>query len=242
MGPKFTYIIPFYYRQDRVMPLRRVVDWLSGFSGIEILIVEQGKHSKISELNLKAKSVFLQSDIPFNKSWSINYGLKIAKSNIIVCGSSDVIMNPNDLIESLKVLENYDCVIPTSGINFLNHGESMMDMNSILSVNKPQPKTIMSYDISLFKRDSLLRIGGWNEDLTCGGEDVFQDYKINRLHKFIKLNYNSFKLSTQPQRVDENLKKRDEHILSQIMDGDMNKLHQHISSYIFRLGSKAKCI
>ena len=86
------------------------------------------------------------------------------------------------------------------------------------------------------------RIGGWNEDLPCGGEDVFQDYKINRLHKFIKFNYNSFKLSTQPQRVDENLKKRDEHILSQIMDGDMNKLHQHISSYIFRLGSKAKCI
>lgn len=241
MGPKFTYIIPFYYRHDRVLPLRRVVEWLSGFSGIEILIIEQGKHSKIAELNLKAKTIFLQSNIPFNKSWSLNHGLKIAKSNIVVCGGSDIMMNPNDLIESLKILENYDCVIPTSGINFLNGSESMMDMNSILSINRPQQKTIMSYDITLFKRDSLARIGGWNEDLMSGGEDLFQDYKITKMLKFTKMNANSFKFNTHQFPVDESLKNRDQQIMSSIMDGDMNKLHGHISATLFRIGSKSKC-
>lgn len=241
MSSKFTYIIPFQYRQDRVITLRRVVEWLSGFSGIEILVVEQGKHPMLTDLNLKAKILFLESDIPFCKSWCYNHGLRMAKSSIVICGSSDIVMNPNDLIESLKTLENYDCVIPTVGINFLNQNESMNDMNSIFSINRPHPKTIMSYDITLFKRDSLIRIGGWFEDLVCGGEDLFQDYKINKLTKSTKLNFNSYKLFTQPVAVDPNLKNRDEQLLPQIMDGDMNKLHHHINVVLPRMGSKAKC-
>ena len=51
--PKFTYIIPFRYSHDRILPLRRVIEWLSGFQGIEILIVEQDKHSKLDGLCLK---------------------------------------------------------------------------------------------------------------------------------------------------------------------------------------------
>ena len=37
--PKFTYVIPFRYSQDRILPLRRVVEWLSGYQGVDILIV-----------------------------------------------------------------------------------------------------------------------------------------------------------------------------------------------------------
>jgi len=43
--PKFTYVIPFRYSQDRILPLRRVVEWLSGYQGVEVLIVEQDKVS-----------------------------------------------------------------------------------------------------------------------------------------------------------------------------------------------------
>lgn len=49
--PKFTYVIPFRYRHDRIIPLKRVIDWLSGFQGIEVLLIEQDKHSKIEHLN-----------------------------------------------------------------------------------------------------------------------------------------------------------------------------------------------
>lgn len=240
MGPKFTYIIPFQYRLDRVIPLRRVVEWLSGFSGIEILIVEQGKHSNLSDLNFKAKCLFLESDQPFNRGWAFNYALKYVKSNIVVCGAFDLIMNPNDLIESLKTLENFDCVFPTSGINVLNHGESMTDMNSMLTINKPQVKTIMSQDISLWKKESLLKIGGWYEDLVMGGEDLFQDYKVNRMLRFTKLNFNSFKLYSNPSPVDMNLKSRDEQIMSQLMDGDINKVHNLNNATFHRIGLKSK--
>jgi hypothetical protein len=57
--PKFSYIIPFKFRQDRIIPLRRVIDWLAGFQGIEVIVIEQDTHSKINHLNLKAKHIFI---------------------------------------------------------------------------------------------------------------------------------------------------------------------------------------
>ena len=57
--PKFTYIIPFRYKPDRIIPLKRVIDWLSGFQGVDVIVVEQDKHSKIKNLNLSHENIKL---------------------------------------------------------------------------------------------------------------------------------------------------------------------------------------
>ena len=134
--PKFSYVIPFRYRVDRIIPLRRVIDWLSGFQGIEILLIEQDKHSKISHLNLRVNHHFIKNEGPFNKGWAFNYAIKRALSNFIIFGDADFIMNPNDLIQSLKTLESCDCVIPTSNIINLEHVESVGDMNAIFNIKR----------------------------------------------------------------------------------------------------------
>jgi hypothetical protein len=72
----FTYVIGYRHRIDRLQNLRRVLDWINGFSGAEVIIVEQDKHSKISHLNLKAKHIFIKSNLPYNRSWSFNVALK----------------------------------------------------------------------------------------------------------------------------------------------------------------------
>ena len=91
----FTYIIAYKHSADRLQNLRRVLDWINGFANVEVIIVEQDKHSKIRHLNLKAKHVFTRCDLPFNKSHAFNVGIKSSTSNLIVFGDSDLIMDPN---------------------------------------------------------------------------------------------------------------------------------------------------
>lgn len=235
--PKFTYVIPFRFRTDRIIPLRRVVDWLSGFQGIEIMIVEQDKNSKISGLNFRATHVFLQSEGPFNKSWAFNVALKRAKSNTLVFGDADFIMNPNHLIESLKMLESHDCVIPTDNLINLNHGESVGDMNAIFQIQRPGVKANLTDGISIFKKDSLYRIGAWNEDFFgIGFTNKFQDKKIKQLLKYKQMNFSGYHLFHQPDGFDMAMNQRNSQILDFFNDGDVNKLNQHINMSLPRMG------
>ncbi|NDF16742.1 MAG: glycosyltransferase, partial [Verrucomicrobia bacterium] len=122
----FTYIIGYRHQPDRLQNLRRVLDWINGFQNVDVIVVEQDKHSKISHLNLKCRHLFLRTNQPYNKSWSFNYATKMAKSNIVVFADSDLIMNPGEFIESLKMLEQYEMVNPYKSVIDLQPDESSL--------------------------------------------------------------------------------------------------------------------
>jgi hypothetical protein len=66
----------------------------------------------------------------------------------------DIIMDPIQMIEALKTLEKFDCVIPTSSLVKLTHPESTIDIKSIISNgHKPGFKSNMTDGISIFKRE-----------------------------------------------------------------------------------------
>ena len=46
-GYKFTFVIGFRYKADRISLLRRTLDWVNTFKDVEVILVEQDKHSKI---------------------------------------------------------------------------------------------------------------------------------------------------------------------------------------------------
>jgi hypothetical protein len=238
--PKFTYVIPFRFEQDRIIPLKRVVELLSGFHGIEILIVEQDKYSKISHLNLKANHLFIKSEAPFNKSWAYNVALKRIISPIIVCGDADFIMNPNDLIESLKILENYDCVIPTSKILNLTHQQTLGDIQSIFNqASLAQPKMNLTDGISLFKKEALLKICGWNEDFFGTSHlNEYQDMKIRGFLNWQQLDYVGYHLFHQPEPFDANLQNRNMKIYEYFRDGNREKLDMQMKDAASKIGQK----
>ena len=60
----FTYIIGYRHSTERLNNLKRVLDWISRYQGIELIVVEQDTHSKISHLNLRCKHIFLKSKMP----------------------------------------------------------------------------------------------------------------------------------------------------------------------------------
>jgi glycosyltransferase involved in cell wall biosynthesis len=234
--PKFTYIIPFRYRQDRILPFRRILEWLSGFQGVEIIVVEQDKHSRIDYLNLKATHIFTKSEAPFNKSWALNVGLRRALAPVVLFGDADFIMNPMQLIESLKVLENFDCVIPTNKVVNLTPQQSAMDTNSILQIGGYQPKKNILDGLSIFKKDSINKIGGWNEDLIgLGFENEFNELKMNKLLNFKQLDFTGYHIFHHSDPTPQTLLERNKKIFD-VYKNDSNMLEQHISQVSPKIG------
>jgi glycosyltransferase involved in cell wall biosynthesis len=235
--PKFTYVIPFRYRHDRIIPLKRVIDWLSGFQGIEVLLIEQDKHSKIEHLNLRVIHHFINNDGPFNKGWAFNYALKRAKSNFIIFGDADFVMDPNDLIQALKTLETCDCVIPTSNIVSLSYPESVGDMPTIFSIKRPGFKSSMTNGISLFTKSAISKIGGWNEDLLgIGFTNKFQDMKITKFLNFRLLEATGYHLFHNPDGYDSSISQHNTKLMEFYNGGDDNKLLQHINMTLPKIG------
>lgn len=234
--PKFSYIIPFRFRQDRILPLRRVIDWLAGFQGIEVIIVEQDNHSKIEHLNLKARHIFIESKAPFNKGWAYNVSIKYAQSDIILFGDADFIMDPMKLIESLKLIETNDCVIPTNKALNLNQQQSAMDIGTILNMFGPNPKTNIFDGLCIFKKDSIRKIGGWNEDMIgVGYENEFMELKVKKLLKFHQsedLGYHFFHF---PENTSKQLLERNKQILD-FYTKDTNLIEQHIQQTLPKIG------
>jgi len=181
----FTYIISYRHSMERLSNLKRTLEWISAFSGSEIIIVEQDKHSKLKDLNLPGKHIFIRSNMPFNKSWGFNVGLKYANSNIVVFGDSDLIMDPLQFIESARMLGEYDMVSPYSSVIDLTPQESNMALEQIVKIERPGrgetdiQKVPLCGGICIFRREAIQRIGGWHEDfIGWGGEDDFQSVKV----------------------------------------------------------------
>lgn len=239
--PKFTYVIPFRYRVDRIIPLRRVVDFINGFQGSQILIVEQDTHSKISHLNLKAKHVFIESSLPFNKSWAFNVALRRIVSPVIIFADADFLMNPNDFIQSLKDLENFDCVIPTSKIISLSPQESAVDLNQIFSIDREGSKSALTNGCVLFKKEAIQRLGGWNEDFVgLSQENQFQDLKITSLLNYKQNNFTGYHLFHRQDPPNMNFVQRNNQIMEIYKSGNKDALNQHIHNTLPKIGWKNK--
>ncbi len=234
---KFTFVIPFRFRMDRIIPLRRVIEWLNGFNGTNVLVIEQDTHSKISNLSLKCDHHFIESSLPFNKAWAYNIALKRVTSPYIIFLDADFIMEPQQLIECLNMVESYDCIVPTKTITNLNPMESNMDTLSILSISRPElKKTIMDY-IVIFNRESLLRIGGWNEDFFGGNEDnEFQEMKVKRMLNWKQMDFDGRHISHGFSGWDQNLLKRNSELMKFIKTQPDNFYNQHVNSVLGKIG------
>jgi cellulose synthase/poly-beta-1,6-N-acetylglucosamine synthase-like glycosyltransferase len=243
----FTYIIGYRHSADRLQNLRRTLDWINGFGGVEVLLVEQDKHSKISHLNLKAKHIFLKSSLPYNKSWSFNVAVKNAKSNIIVFADSDLIMDPNKFIEALKELDNYEMINPYTSVVDLNQSESNMQLNEMLLINRPgrgetdHQKVPLCGGICIFRREAIDKIGGWDERfLGWGAEDDFTSLKVNHFLSFKEMPnrcYHLFHSRTQP---DMKLYQRNLELLQKSNTMSKEEIIKTINSQIQKNGMKNK--
>ena len=244
----FTYVIGYRHKPDRLNNLRRVLDWINGFGGVEVILVEQDKHSKISHLNLRAKHIFTKSNMPYNRSWAFNVAIKNAKSNIIVFGDSDLIMEPNQFITALNSMKDYEMVSPYNSVVDLTAQESSLPLEQVININRPgrgendNQKINISGGISIFRKDAIQKIGGWNEDFwSWGCEDDYQTIKVGKFLSWTELKARCFHLYHERSQPDMNWYQRNLQLLQNSAKMNDDQLKKAISNQITKIGMKNKC-
>lgn len=246
-GLNFTYIIAYRHKMDRLQNLKRVLDWINGFSGVEVIIVEQDKHSKISHLNLKARHIFTRSNLPFNKSHAFNVGTRYAKTDIIVFGDSDLIMHPDSFINALNTLQNYEMVNPYNSVIDLTHQENSLPLEQIVKINRPGrgetdiQKVPLCGGICLFRRGALARIAGWNEDfIGWGGEDDFESIKVKHFLTWTELQAKCYHLYHEKNIPDSKFYQRNLQLLNKYAVYTKDQHQKAINSLHTKVGIKNK--
>lgn len=243
----FTYIISYRHSNERLANLKRTLDWINGFTGAEIIVVEQDSHSKIADLHLKCKHVFVKSKMPFNKSWGFNIGLKMANSGIIVFGDSDLIMESEKFIEAVKMLESYEMVNPYNSVIDLTPQESSQGLESIAKISRPGrgetdiQKVPMCGGICIFRREAINRIGGWHEDfIGWGGEDDFQSVKVKSFLSWHENSAKCYHLYHERPAPDMKWYQRNLHLLKKLSEMNKDEIQKVIRTTIPRWGLKYK--
>lgn len=241
---RITYVITYKHRPDRILHLRKVLEWLSGFSNIDTVIVEQDKHSKIKHLNLKASHIFIKNDGTFNKSWAYNVAIKRNQNPIIVFGDSDIIMNPHEFIVAINEIANYDVVSPYSSVLDLTREESEWPFANLLAIQRPgrgetdNQKINLCGGITIFKAEAIMKIGGWCELFTgWGGEDDFEAHKVKAMGLTYKeMPYKCYHFFHTREEMDMKNYQQMIGLLQQLTELDEKKLQSHINQSIPKIG------
>lgn len=205
----FSFIIGYRHSIERLHNLKRTLDWINGFSNVDVIVVEQDTHSKISHLNLNCRQIFAKSNEPYNRSWGFNIGLKNSKTEAIVFSDSDIIMNPNDFINAIKQLEIYDMVNPYKSVLDLLPQETNLPIEGLLNINRPgrgendNQKINLCGGMSMFRKSAITKISGWNEQFQgWGGEDDYQAMKVINFLNYKEMDYKCYHLYHEKETPD----------------------------------------
>ena len=244
----FSFIIAYRHKSDRINNLRRVIDWVSGFGGVEIIIVEQDEYPKLPSLTFKGiKYIFTKSDMPFNKAWAFNVGLKYSTSQKVIFGDCDLIMDPNKMIESLKQLENYECVSPYSVVIDLDPNEVNMSLDQMQQISRPGrgetdiQKICLAGGIIMYRKDAIYKIGGWCEDfIGWGGEDDYQSHKSKKLLTHYESSGRCYHLWHHRGEPDRKWYPRTLELLNRLVSLSDNDLIKQINTSLPKIGLKNK--
>lgn len=243
----FTYVIGYRHSMDRLNNLRRVLDWINCFAGVDVILIEQDKHSKISHLNLRARHIFLKTDKPYNKSWAFNVATNLAKSDVIVFADSDLIMNPEHFIEGLKDLEQFEMVNPYKSVIDLDPNESLVKLEEMIKIDRPgrgetdHQKVPICGGICMFRKEAIIRIGGWNEDfIGWGAEDDFVSHKVQQFLNWKQLDHKCYHLFHNRTQPDMQSYQRNLQLLQQLVTLPKNDLIKAIQKNLPKNGMKNK--
>ena len=199
---KVSYIITFRDDQRRRSAnLSTVLDWLSWFQDIEVIVVEQDAVSAFqgNKLPPNCKTLFVPYDGAFNKSWGLNLGYRHSVGDVLAFGDSDIIMNREVLASCFDAcFRPYDAVNPYDRVVDLTDAESQVMMKGdydpdvtrrVEDMNRVDTGEFPCFcgGIFLIKRKIYEAIGGFDERfLGWGGEDDAMTHKLLALSNNVK--------------------------------------------------------
>ena len=238
----FTYIIPFTHSHERITNLKRTIEWLSGFSNVEIIVVEQSKSPMLHTFSMRGfKHIFTQTDIPFNIGWAYNIGIKNSTSDVIVFGDWKTKMNPDDMIRSLNQLQNNQVVICNSKTVTLHPHEFDNDFQKLGMLNRNNDKSHISQAIVAMRKDALERLSLWPEDF-FEGDHVYQlqDIKIKQLTSYQEMPFTAFRYIESEMNISQINESRNNMLIENYKKMDNSNFERSIASTRSKIGLKMR--
>jgi hypothetical protein len=117
-----------------------------------------------------------------------------------------------------------------------------MDTMSILNIKNSTDKTNPLDGISIFKKEAINRIGGWNEDMIgLAYENDFNELKIKQFLKFKQMDYIGYHLFHSKIQEPPQLLQRNKQILETYLK-EPNLLNQHIQQTAPRIGAQNRFV
>lgn len=244
--PVFSYIIPYKHRMDRFNNLKKVVEWISRFSNVEIIIVEQDKSPKINTFPWRGvKYYFLENKGAFNKSWAMNYGLKMSTTNIVVFGDCDLIMDPNEFIKSINMINQFDMISPYDKVIDLEQNEVNLPLDEVIKIDRNYrgqfdiQKVPLCGGITIFRKDSIYNIGGWDQNFSgWGAEDDAMTVKVKTLLNWYENTSKCFHLWHVKEQPDMKLYQRNLQLLQKITDMSKDDIRKYSNMSMNKIGMK----
>lgn len=241
----FTYIIPFRYKDAQGFNnLKRVIDWVTGFTGVEAIVVEQDTSSKIQNSNIRCRHIFCKSEYPFNMSLAYNVGAKYSVTDKIVFGTARHMMDPDKLLTSLNDMDifSYDFIKPYREVVDLLQQEVGFQAANWKTINR-QPRYESKFSgITIWKKQVVLNMQGWPEDFIGGMEDLAMEKIANRMNVIQQhCEGSSYVLhQSRPEDFFPQLMQRNSQILQDISTMDNNSFNEYLKFSSHKMGYKSR--
>lgn len=243
----FSYIITYRHNPERIINLKKVINWVMTFTKVELIVVEQDKEKHLDGLYIPGQYIFEKSTLPFNKSNAFNVGLSYVTTPIVVFGDCDVIMNQEDFIKALNDINEYDVVNPYNNVIDLTERESMLNYTDIFNIKREgrgkndNQKVPMCGGITVFRTNAAKYLGGWNEDFFGWGcEDDFESLLVKKFLKYKENDSDAYHYYHTRPAPDMNFYKRNLDLLNKLSQLDDDKLKNIIMTQQRINGSKIR--
>jgi hypothetical protein len=242
---RITYVIGYRHSNDRIINLKKTLEWACSFSNIDIVLVEQDELPKINHIYIPGRYIFAKNSGQYNRAWAFNIAIKYNQNPIIAFADSDLIMRPDHFVEAVNEIKNYEVVSPYSSVLDLTPDENNYSFQDLIRIKRPgrgeddNQKINLCGGIIIFRTEAAYKVGGWAENyfVGWGGEDDFQSFKVKKLGlSYIEMPFKSYHFYHAKQEIDQKAYHKMLAHLQQLVTLDESKLKQHVNATLPKIG------
>ncbi|MBB5520092.1 6-hydroxymethylpterin diphosphokinase MptE-like protein [Amphiplicatus metriothermophilus] len=174
---------------SRVNNLRFLLAWIDRFYSdlFDVLLVEQDAESKIDLLGSVQPYVrheFIYNPRSYNRGWGYNVAVKhFTKNDVVALLDTDVLLGANFVDEIIACHTKYKAISPYANVYFMNVEETdevvgKFSLDGLRRQNGVKKPTTITGGVVIMRRDAYLRLLGFEQYTSYGGEDRALDVAL----------------------------------------------------------------
>lgn len=243
----FTYVIPYIHNTNNFILLKRLTNELIKFSGIEIVIVEQGLNKSLEGFGINySQYILAYSEEDFvNNAWLCNIGTKYATTNTIVFGRYNYIVDPNAIILGVNTILSgtHETLLLNSYFINLNESEISLEFPDLIKVdtNRKMKANGITDSIFVFSKEAWYNVPQI-ETLLGSEYNYIMTNIFNKMTKTGCINeailYKYLSYENMPREMGEKEKKEFDTLVSTLNENKLDVIHKYYNTIKPRLSNE----